>query len=370
MKQWLIAVALLAAALAAAWLVQYYNSNTDVGTASTPERAPTSVAVAFPERTTVSDRVKAVGNLQAEDSIALTTELSGRVVQLNLEPGQRVAKGDVLLRLDDRQAQADLQVIEARLADAKRQYDRARQLSTSNSIAIAQMDELRTAAEVLQAQRVAAKVNLENHRISAPFAGIIGLSDISLGAYVTAGTRLATLDSTRRMELNFSVPERYLGQLKVGLAVQGESPAYPGQAFGGELVALDSRVSELNRSLAVRALIDNADGRLRPGQFMSASLTLQQRQSLVIPEQAVIVRGDNSYVFVAEDGIARRLTVSLGARLPGQVEVTEGLEDGAEVVVTGQDRLSSGERVSPNPDAQLPANRFISGAGADNGGES
>jgi membrane fusion protein (multidrug efflux system) len=229
---------------------------------------------------------------------------------------------------------------------------------------------LRTAADVLQAQRVAAKVNLENHRIIAPFAGVIGLSGISLGAYVTAGTRLATLDSTLRMELNFSVPERYLGQLKVGLAVQGGSPAYPGQAFDGELVALDSRVSELNRSLAVRALIDNADGRLRPGQFMSASLTLQQRQSLVIPEQAVIVRGDNSYVFVVEDGIARRLTVSLGARLPGQVEVTAGLEEGAEVIVTGQDRLSSGERVSPNPDAQLPANRFISGAGADNGGES
>jgi len=229
---------------------------------------------------------------------------------------------------------------------------------------------LRTAADVLQAQRVAAKVNLENHRIIAPFAGVIGLSGISLGAYVTAGTRLATLDSTLRMELNFSVPERYLGQLKVGLAVQGESPAYPGQAFDGELVALDSRVSELSRSLAVRALIDNADGRLRPGQFMSASLTLQQRQSLVIPEQAVILRGDNSYVFVAEDGIARRLTVSLGARLPGQVEVTAGLEEGTEVIVTGQDRLSSGERVSPNPDAQLPANRFISSADADNGGES
>ncbi|HEV8076988.1 MAG TPA: efflux RND transporter periplasmic adaptor subunit, partial [Marinobacter sp.] len=324
MKQWLIAVLLLVAALMAAWLMQYYNSNAGAGAASARERAPTLVAVAFPKRTTVSDRVKAVGNLQAEDSIAVTTELSGRVVQLNLEPGQRVAKGDVLLRFDDRQAQADLQVIEARLADAKRQYDRARQLSTNNNIAIAQMDELRTAADVLQAQRLAARVHLENHRISAPFAGVIGLSDISLGAYVSAGTRLATLDSTRRMELNFSIPDRYLGLLTVGLAVQGESPAYPGQSFGGELVALDSRVSELNRSLAVRALIDNADGRLRPGQFMSASLTLQQREALVIPEQAVIVRGDNSYVFVAEDGIARRLVVSLGARSPGQVEVTEG----------------------------------------------
>lgn len=131
MKQWLIAAVLLVAALAATWLVQYYNSNADAGAASARERAPTSVAVAFPERTTVSDRVNAVGNLQAEDSIALTTELSGRVVQLNLEPGQRVAKGDLLLRLDDRQAQADLQVIEARLVDAKRQYDRARQLSAS-----------------------------------------------------------------------------------------------------------------------------------------------------------------------------------------------------------------------------------------------
>ena len=370
MKQWLIAALLLLVALGGAWLVQYNSNRADADSANARVRAPTSVVVVNPERTTVSDQVKAVGNLQAEDSIALATELSGRVVQINLKPGQRVAQGDVLLRLDDRQAQADLQVIEARLADAKRQYERARRLSTNNSIAISQLDELRTAADVLEAQRLAAKVSLENHRITAPFAGVIGLSDISLGAYVSAGTRLATLDSTRRMELNFSVPERYLDQLRMGLEVQGLSPAYPGKAFNGELVALDSRVNELNRSLAVRALIDNADGRLRPGQFMSASLTLQQRQSLVIPEQAVMVRGDDSYVFVAEDGIARRSSVSLGARLPGRVEVVDGLDESAAVVVSGQDRLSSGERVSLNPDAQLPPNRFISGSGTDAGGES
>lgn len=370
MRQWLIAGILLAFALAGAWFTQHRSNSAEADSVNTRVRAPSSVVVAAPVRTTVRDQVKAVGNLQAEDSIGLTTELSGRVVQLNLAPGQRVARGDLLLRLDDRQARADLQVIEARLVDAKRQYDRALSLSANNSIAISQLDELRTASDVLQAQRLAARVGLENHRISAPFAGVIGLSDISLGAYVSAGSRLATLDSTRRMELNFSVPERFLSQLKVGLAVHGQSPAYPGQIFEGELVALDSRVNELNRSLAVRALLDNTDGRLRPGQFMSASLTLQQRQSLVVPEQAVLVRGNDSYVFVAEDGIARRLSVTLGARMPGLVEITAGLEEGAAVVVSGQDRLSSGERVELNPDAQLPPNRFISGAGVDTGGES
>lgn len=369
MKQWLIATLLLLAALAGAWF-WHSTRNAEAEGANADVREPTSVVVVNPELTTVRDQVNAVGNLQAVDSIALTTELSGRVVQLNLEPGQQVAKGDLLLRLDDRQAQADLQVIEAQLADAQRQHDRARRLSKNNSIAISQLDELRTASDVLKAQRLAAKVDLENHRISAPFDGVIGLSDISLGAYVSAGARLATLDSTRRMELNFSVPERYLGELRMGLEVQGLSPAYPGQAFDGVLVALDSRVNELNRSLAVRALIDNADGRLRPGQFMSANLTLQQRQSLVIPEQAVMVRGADSYIFVAEDGIARRLSVSLGARMPGLVEVVDGLDESAAVVVSGQDRLSSGERVSLNPDGQLPPNRFISGAGIDAGGES
>ena len=210
-----------------------------------------------------------------------------------------------------------------------------------------------------EAQREAARTRLDNHRIQAPFAGVIGLSDISLGTYLGAGTSVATLDSTTKMELGFAIPERFLGQIHIGQTVRGTSPAYTGETFGGELVELGTRIDELSRTLPVRALIDNPDGKLRPGQFMSATLTLRERESLVIPEQAVMIRGDEKYVFVAEDGIARRVSVTLGSRMPGLVEIVDGLSLDEQVIVTGQDRLSSGDRISVvEGENVIPDNRF------------
>jgi membrane fusion protein (multidrug efflux system) len=161
------------------------------------------------------------------------------------------------------------------------------------------------------------------------------------------------------MELNFAIPERFLGQVALEQPVSGSSPAYPGQVFTGKLVELGTRINELSRTLPVRALIDNPDGQLRPGQFMSATLTLREREALVIPEQAVMIRGDEKYVFVAEDGIARRMSVTLGSRMPGRVEVVEGLTMDDRVIVTGQDRLSSGDRISvKDGENVIPENRF------------
>lgn len=358
-KQWVIALVLVVIAVGGAWVYRSYDSDGQQQAAG--ERPASAVNTVRPERDVVRDVVNAVGNLQALNAVELTTEVSGRVIEINLAAGQKVTTGDVLLRLDDRQARADLAEIDARLADARRQLERASRLRSNNSISQSQVDELKTAVDVGLAQRQAARVRLENHRITAPFPGVIGLSDISIGAYVTAGAAITTLDTTDRMELSFSIPERFLGQVTEGQQVRGLSPAYPGEAFEGELVELGTRINELSRSLPVRAVIDNAEGRLRPGQFMSATLTLQQREALVIPEQAVMIRGDEKYVFVAEDGAARRVSVQLGSRMPGRVEVVSGVQPDDDVIVTGQDRLSSGDRIRIlDSENVIPKNRFVS----------
>ncbi|WP_036211731.1 efflux RND transporter periplasmic adaptor subunit [Marinobacter sp. MCTG268] len=356
-KQWLIALILVALAAGGAFSWQHLTG--EQAADAQRERPASKVNTVTPEMELVSDTVRAVGSLQARDQVELTTEVSGRVVEMNLDAGKRVQSGDLLLRLDDRQASADLQVAEATLSDARRQFDRARKLQANNSISQSQVDELRTAVDVAEAQREAARTRLDNHRIEAPFAGVIGLSDISLGTYLGAGTSVATLDSTTKMELGFAIPERFLGQIHIGQTVRGTSPAYTGETFGGELVELGTRIDELSRTLPVRALIDNPDGKLRPGQFMSATLTLRERESLVIPEQAVMIRGDEKYVFVAEDGIARRVSVTLGSRMPGLVEIVDGLSLDEQVIVTGQDRLSSGDRISVvEGENVIPDNRF------------
>ncbi|MCL7942745.1 efflux RND transporter periplasmic adaptor subunit [Marinobacter sp. ATCH36] len=358
-KQWLIALVLVALAVGGAFSWQYLAGKETESAQS--ERPASKVNAVSPGMETVRDSVNAVGNLRALEQVELTTEVSGRVVEMNLDSGKRVSRGQLLLRLDDRQARADLQVAEATLADARRQYERAQRLQTNNSISQSQVDELRTAMNVAEAQRESARTRLDNHRIEAPFEGVIGLSDISLGTYLSSGTSVTSLDSTDRMELGFSIPERFLGQIQIGQMVRGFSPAYPDEGFQGELVELGTRINELSRTLPVRAVIDNPDGKLRPGQFMSANLTLREREALVIPEQAVMIRGADKYVFVAEDGIARRISIALGSRSPGWVEVSEGLSQEDRVIVTGQDRLSSGDRIDVvDDDKAIPENRFVS----------
>lgn len=338
-----IALGILALAVVAAVSYQWLGAQTAEGPKRV--RAPSVVNTMAPTEQMVRDTLAAVGTLQSREAVALTSEVNGRVVELNLEPGGTVRQGQLLVRLDDRQARADLNVAEAQLADAQRKYDRASRLVSNNSIAQSQLDELSTARDVALAQRIAARTRLDNHRIEAPFAGTVGLTDVTIGSYLSEGDTITTLDATDRMELNFSVPERYIGQLHLGQEVTGHTPAFAGEAFHGTLVELGSRVSELSRTLPVRALVANPDRRLRPGQFMSVRLVLQERRALVIPEQAILIRGDNSFVFVAEQGVARRVAVEVGSRQPGRVEILDGVTPNDAVIVTGQDRLSSGDPV-------------------------
>ena len=341
MAQWFIGLLLvvLAAAAALAW-----HWLAPVEQEQGRQKRAQAVHVTLPQLQTVRDRIEAVGSLRSRDEVVITSEVNGRIVALGFNTGQSVTKGQRLVQLDDRQALADLAVAEARLADAQRQLRRAQQLRSSNSISQAQVDELRTAVDVAEAERQAARVRADNHRIDAPFDGVVGLRDLSPGAYIESGDPLTTLDDTREMELTFAVPERFLGQLQPGQPIESVSSSWPGQVFSGELAELDTRIDPLSRTLKVKALIDNREGQLRPGQFMSVRLTLREREALVVPEQAVLLQGDERYVFVAkEDNSAERRSVELGSREPGKVEILSGIEVDDRVVITAQDRLSSGD---------------------------
>lgn len=343
MKQWLIGLLVVTIAVAAAltWH-QLVPAEQQQGR----QKPPQAVHVIQPRIETVRDRIEATGTLRSRKEVVITSEVSGRIIALDFNTGQRVEQGQRLIQLDDRQARADLAVAAARLEDARRQLDRARQLRRSNSISQSQVDELLTAVDVARAEYEAAKVRAENHRIDAPFSGVVGLREFSPGAYIESGDPLTTLDADGEMELTFAVPERFIGQLKPGLPVSGITSSWPNEVFRGELAELDTRVDPLSRTLKVRALIDNSDGRLRPGQFMSVRLTLRQRQALVVPEQAILLQGSERYLFVVtEDGTAERRPVSLGSREPGLVEILSGIDASDRVVITAQDRLSSGDAV-------------------------
>lgn len=360
MKQWLIAILISLIAVAGA-LVLYLSLSQQ----NNDQRQPRArfVHVAEPVMQPMRDIITAVGTLQAREDVVVTSEVSGRVVKLNASSGGKVKKGDLLVQLDARQVQANLNVMKAQLTDAERQLNRATRLRQSNSISQSQVDMLETAVNVARAELQSVQVRLDNHRIEAPFDGQVGLLEVSVGAYLENGDQITTLDATDVMELAFAVPERFLGKVHINQPVTGRSPAYPEDDFNGTLAELGVRVDPLSRTLPVRALITNEDGRLRPGMYMSVSLVLEQRESLVIPEQAVLTQGSDQYVFVARGDTAERLPVKLGVRDGGYVEVLDGIKTDDPVIITAQDRLTSGDLIKileegdPIPDS--------SGSGSD-----
>ena len=317
------------------------------------------VNVVQPEQRRIRDHVQAVGSTRARDAVDITSEVDARVRALHFEEGEAVSEGELLVELDDRRARAEFESAAARLEDAEARHQRAQRLRTDGNISAAEADERRAEMRVARAEKARAQVDLENHRIHAPFDGMAGLRQVSPGAWLRAGDPVTTLDSVHPMELHFAVPERYLRHVGKGQTLEAHSQAWPDQAFEGEVTRLGSRVEPGSRNLRMKALLDNEDGRLRPGQFMTLRLDLEERDGLILPEEALLTEGRSQYVFVVEDGKARRREIVRGRRTHGEVEIREGLSGDEQVVINGHDRLRDGDSVDilEDPDALVPRHR-------------
>ena len=168
---------------------------------------------------------------------------------------------------------------------------------------------------------------------------------MSVGTLISPGDVITTLDDTSVIKLDFSVPEHFLATLREGLAVRASAPAFPGRTFAGKVASIDSRVDMNTRSVTVRALLANEDGALRPGMFLNVSLANDEREALMIPEQALTPEAERQYVFVVSDGKAERREVRIGGRSPGSVEVLAGLTAGERVIVEGTQKVRDGAPV-------------------------
>lgn len=343
-RQLLVALLIVLFSAAAWFLIDSAGSKDSMPKAS---RTATAVNIVTPRLGMVRDMVEAVGTANAWSSVQVVSEVSGRVVRINFQDGQKVQAGQVLVELDDRQARADLQVAQAQLQDAEAKYNRARQLQSSRSISESEVDELRSNLEVARARVAAAQILLANHNIVAPFKGRLGLTDISVGTYLTPGATITTLDDSERIKLRFAVPERFLGLLRRNQQIFARSDAYPDRLFEGEVHRINSRVDPVTRSITVESLINNTEELIHPGQFMSVNLILATREDAVlIPEQSVLTEGNRQYAFVVRDGRAVQVDLVLGNRMRGEVEVLEGISAADEVIITGLARLKDGDAVT------------------------
>lgn len=288
----------------------------------------------------------AVGSLQANESVTVRPEISGRIARLGFEEGQQVNRGDVLFALDDSVFVAQEAEARARLALSTRNAQRAEELFARGLISPSDRDTAVAAREVDAAALRLAGAQAAKASIQSPFAGRAGLRQASVGDYVNPGQDLVVIEDLARIKLEFRLPELALADVREGQVVQVELDAYPGERFDARLYALDSRVASDTRSIGARAVLDNPDGRLRPGLFARVNVVVERRKdALLIPEQAIVSRGASAFVYVVEEGRAKEREVQLGQRGDGQAEVRSGLVAGQQIVVSGLQRLSDGASV-------------------------
>jgi membrane fusion protein (multidrug efflux system) len=219
-----------------------------------------------------------------------------------------------------------------------------RQLFKTQAVSESQLQQLEAQREADRAAVAAAEARVGDTVIEAPFAGRLGLRRVSVGSLVSPSTVITTLDDTGRIKLDFDVPEIYLSRLQPGLSVTAHSAAWPDAEFRGTVASVDSRVDPVSRTVTVRAIVPNPEGRLRAGMFLTVTLLKEDIVALVIPEQALVPERSTQSVFVVgEDGMVEQRVVETGRRRPGQVEILGGLAAGERVVVEGTQKVRHGQ---------------------------
>lgn len=295
----------------------------------------------------LSEQVTAIGTLLSNEAVTVSSEIPGRLKEINFQEGQPVEQGAPLFILDDSVYRAQLADAEAKLKLAEQTHKRTSQLFTNKYATAQSADESASNLAVSTAAVELARVQLEKARIVAPFSGIVGLRHVSVGEYIAAGQALVNLEAIDPVKADFRVPEKFLPAIRVGQTIRIRVDAFPDEAFEGKVYAIDPRLDVAGRSLVVRAMVPNQDERLRPGLFARISVLLQLKQdALSVPEQAIVPQGDSQFVFKIVDGKVQLTKVVTGTRREGRVEIVEGLSAGDQVVTAGQLKIRDGSVVS------------------------
>jgi membrane fusion protein (multidrug efflux system) len=290
--------------------------------------------------------VEALGTARANESVDVRPEITETITSIQFVEGQHAEAGAVLVTLEDSEAVAAVAAARAALVESENQLRRAQELFKTRALSASELDQRSARRDADRAILDAAESRLADTRVCAPFAGRVGLRRVSVGSLVTPDTVITTLDDMRTIKLDFDVPETALSRLAEGLPVAAHSAAWPHIDFRGEISTVDTRVDPVTRTVTVRALVPNEDGRLRPGMFLSVTVYREDVTALVVPEQAIVPEASRQFVMVVgPDGVVERRAVRTGRRRAGQVEILEGLAEGERVIAEGTQKAQPGHVV-------------------------
>lgn len=384
----LVTLAMGAALLAAYWLQNRGESKplssaavaNSPATPSAPPAAgersgPVAVEVAKVEAADLKDETQAIGTLRSKQGVMLRPEVSGRVKQLGFSDGQAVKRGQLLVQLDDALQAAQLQQAQAQAGIAQTQLQRNRELLAQNFVSQSVVDQAQANLQVAQAQVALSQAQQARMRITAPFDGSTGIRLVNVGDFVKDGADLINLEDISTMLVDFRLPERVINRVKPGQSVSVVLEALPGKTFTGQVQALDSQVDANGRSVLVRARLPNPQGLLKPGMFARTGIVFSERSgALVVPEEALVPQGGKQFLIKVVNAsepskppTSQRIEAKIGLRVPGKVEILEGLALGDQVVTAGQSRLMRADG-SPLKVVEMGRGGGRSGGGAGKGG--
>lgn len=295
---------------------------------------------------TIEDEIYSSGTIQANEVVELSAEASGIVTDIYLEEGREVEAGDLLLKINDSELQAQKQRAEFRLNLAEQREDRQGRLLERGGISQEDYDATLNEVNVLRSEVQLINAQIEKTEIHAPFSGIVGLKYVSVGSYIGPNTRIASLQEVDPIKIDFSVPERYISRVTVGdkinFAVQGVD-----STFTGEVYAIEPRINTDTRTLQIRAVSDNSGQLLYPGAFANITLILDEiDDALMVPTISIIPALDSQKVFIVRDGVVSEQAIQTGIRNSEKVQVVEGIQPGDVVLTTGLLQVRPGMEVN------------------------
>jgi len=315
-----------------------------------PERA-LEVIVQSANMRELQNNIEALGNLRAYESALITAKTTKTITKINFEDSQRVNKGEILVEMTNAEESALMEEARLTAEEAKKQLERNQSLAKTGAVSPSLLDQRKREYEAAYARFLALQARYKDLIITAPFAGMLGIGDLSIGSLVTPGQVITTLNDDARMKLDFTVPATYLRSLSVGLPVEARSYDVGEKIFKGKIASIDNQIDEATRSIKVRAIIDNPEYQLKQGLLMTVVIKANIRKSLVINESALVPMGSNNFVFVLQANkdtqispwIAEKRQIYIGQRYKGFVEVVGGLREGEKVVTHGLQKIHPGQ---------------------------
>lgn len=303
------------------------------------------------------DVFRAIGGSEAFNSATVTSDVSGRIVEINLAPNERVSQGDILVQLDARAATLSLETAQSELeqaSDTLARYERLQQ-SGNSTVSDVTISEAKLAQSLAQANVGQAELTLENLTIRAPISGALGLSDANVGDYISANSEIVTIDDSSALLVEFELPERSVGFLSIGRAVSLETPSLTGRFFQGEITSYDSRIDAVTRTVTVKAWVENPEEILWPGMTFTARLTNLSDPMLVVPTTAITWSRDGASIWFEDEGKAQSTPVTILFRRDESVWLDAELPADTMVITEGAHKLRAGsEIVDANAQTQRP----------------